>query len=315
MDLYKLTPSGLKEVEKAVFALEKDIQNLVEKNLTSLFSLEFVVSEFIVGEFRIDTLAFDPETNAFVIIEYKKGNSYSVVDQGYSYLSKMLSSKAEFILEYQEKTGKTIKRDQIDWTQSRVIFVSPSFNSYQKNSVNFRDMPFELWEIRKFNNDLIGLEQHKPSSKESVEKISKVSSVISSVNSEIEVFQEADHTAKSNENIVAIWEQIKEHFLNMGDVELSTRRHYISIKKNSTVVCYVHFRKNNLIVEIIKGVEHQDGHKSKDFFNLDDPKKISTEKFRLWQSGSRYINYSFNVSSNDELEYALWLIKQKYDAI
>jgi predicted transport protein len=315
MDLYKITSSGLKAVEKASFDLEKDIQKLVESNLTGLFSLEFVSSEFTIGEFRIDTLAFDSESDAFVIIEYKKGNSYSVVDQGYTYLSKMLSSKADFILEYQEKTGKSLKRERVDWTQSRVIFVSPSFNSYQKNSVNFRDMPFELWEIRKFSNDLIGLEQHKPTSKESVEKISKASSVISSVNSEIDVIEESDHTAKSNGEIVELWEQIKEHYLSLGDTELSTRKGYISIKKNSTVICYVHFRKSSLAIDIIRGVEHPGGEKSKDFFSLDDPKKIAVEKDKVWQSGSKFINYSVNVKSKDELEYVLWLIKQKYDAI
>ena len=28
-----------------------------------------------------------------------------------------------------------LKRDDVDWSQSKIIFVSPSFNSYQKNSV------------------------------------------------------------------------------------------------------------------------------------------------------------------------------------
>ena len=40
MDLYKITSSGLKAVEKDSFDLEKDIQKLVESNLPSLFNLE-----------------------------------------------------------------------------------------------------------------------------------------------------------------------------------------------------------------------------------------------------------------------------------
>jgi RecB family endonuclease NucS len=75
MDLYKLTKSGLEPVEKLTFDLERDIQMLVEANLSKLFELQFVSSEFTVGEFRIDTLGFDEEAAAFVIIEYKKGSS------------------------------------------------------------------------------------------------------------------------------------------------------------------------------------------------------------------------------------------------
>ena len=36
-----------------------------------------------------------------------------------------------------------LKVDEIDWSQSKIIFVSPSFNSYQKDSVNFKNLPFE----------------------------------------------------------------------------------------------------------------------------------------------------------------------------
>ena len=138
MELFDLKGKTLIPVKKIDFKLEKEIQDLVEDNVQEVFDLEFVSSEFTVGEFRIDTLCFDNDTNSFVIIEYKRGNSYSVVDQGYSYLSVMLNNKSDFILEYNETKNKTLKRDNVDWTQSRIIFISQSFNSHQKNSINFR---------------------------------------------------------------------------------------------------------------------------------------------------------------------------------
>ena len=91
MDLYKVKNNKLEQVDIESFKLEKDIQSLVEKNLDTLFDLEFVSTEYSVGEFRLDTLCFDNENNSFVIVEYKKGSSYSVIDQGYSYLSVMLN--------------------------------------------------------------------------------------------------------------------------------------------------------------------------------------------------------------------------------
>jgi hypothetical protein len=140
---------------------------LVEENVTELFGLQFVSSEFSVSDFRLDSLCFDEENNSFVVIEYKRGSNYSVIDQGYSYLSVMLNNKADFILEYNERMSAQLKRSDINWSGSRVIFISPAFNQYQKNSVNFKDVPFELWEIKRFQGNLLTFEQHKPSSKES----------------------------------------------------------------------------------------------------------------------------------------------------
>jgi RecB family endonuclease NucS len=60
--------------------------------------LEFIESEFRVEKYRIDTLCLDVENNSFVIIEYKKGSSYSVVDQGMTYLQLMLNNKREIFI-------------------------------------------------------------------------------------------------------------------------------------------------------------------------------------------------------------------------
>jgi len=45
---------------------------ITEANLQEIFELDFVKPEFYLYGFRIDTLAFDRESAAFVIIEYKK---------------------------------------------------------------------------------------------------------------------------------------------------------------------------------------------------------------------------------------------------
>ena len=153
MDLYNLKNKKLSQIDQKPFNLEKDIQSVVEQNTQELFNIDFVTSEFSLGNFRIDSLCYDEENKSFVIIEYKKGKSYSVIDQGYSYLSLMLNNKSDFILEYNENKKNSIKRGDVDWSSSKVIFISPSFNTYQKNSVNFQDVPFELWEIKKYSNN------------------------------------------------------------------------------------------------------------------------------------------------------------------
>ena len=98
--------------------LESEIQLIVEENLENVLSLEFVSSEFMLRGFRIDTLGFDKETNAFVIIEYKKEKNFSVIDQGISYINLMLNNQADFILEYNKKKFRKLERKDVDWSQS-----------------------------------------------------------------------------------------------------------------------------------------------------------------------------------------------------
>ena len=160
----------------------------------------------------------------------------------------MLEKKADFILEYQERTGNILKKADVDWTQSKVVFISPAFNSYQKNSVKFRDVPFELWEIRKYGNDLIALEQHKPTSKESIEKFSAVNTEISTVSSEVKVLDESDHIGRTSPECLAMWQEIKEYFAEFADTNYGVKKHYISIKRDNYAVCFVHFKKHNIVI-------------------------------------------------------------------
>ncbi len=194
----------------------------------------------------------------------------------------MLQSRAEFILEHNEKSGEALKRDDIDWSQSRVIFVSPSFNSYQKNSVNFKDVPFELWEIRRFSGDLVVLEQHKISSSDSIEQFEKGNSTISNVSSEIRVSDESEHTSKTSEECVAIWNNIKDFFVGLEDVRYKViGRKYISINKNNRGVCFVKFRKGSLLIDVVRGNISAEGKNQKSSSVLMTPRDSALKKIDL----------------------------------
>jgi RecB family endonuclease NucS len=100
--IFSINGTKLTEVREQQFPLESEIQRLTEANLHDLFELDFVKSELELHGLRIDTLAFDNESKAFVIIEYKKDRNFSVVDQGMTYLNLMLNNKADFILVSQD---------------------------------------------------------------------------------------------------------------------------------------------------------------------------------------------------------------------
>ena len=315
MQLFRTSGGVLTSLERDSFKLERDIQSLVETNMDVLFGLQFVSTEFSIAEFRLDSLAFDEQNNSFVIVEYKKGHSYSVVDQGYSYLSVMLNNKAEFILEYNEQTGRQLKRSDIDWTSSRVIFVSPSFNSYQKDSVNFKNLPFELWEIKRFSNNTIVFNKHKSSSNESIESLTntKNKNVISSVSREVKVFDDNDWISKTNEQLVQKWNDLKEGLIELNDIELVSKRDYISLMIGNKTICYFNFQKTRIRMDFVRGNIKPDGSKSKNFFTLDDPKQISIEGSWEWKNGTKGNVYKVSLDKNFDVDYVKFLIKQKYN--
>ena len=80
MSIYKINDNKLEVVSKEEIQLENHLQKLVEDNLDVLFDLKFVRSEYQLHKLRLDTLAFNKETNSFVIIEYKRSSSFSIID-------------------------------------------------------------------------------------------------------------------------------------------------------------------------------------------------------------------------------------------
>lgn len=317
MELFKIKENKIEAVELKPFKLERDIQHLIEGNTEELFQLEFVRSEFTVGKYRVDTLCYDPETNSFVIIEYKKGSSYSVIDQGYTYLQLLLNNKSDFILTLSQKKNKIFRTEDIDWSQSRIIFISPSFNSYQKDSVNFRNIPFELYEIKRFENDTFILNKHETSSKENIDSLSntRTGSVIKEVSKEVKVLDEESHTSKLEEALKEKWEQLKEQLLELDDIELDPKKYYINAKVNSKSVAYFNFRKSSLAIEIPRGNLNPDGTTSKNFFNFDDPKNLSEERTWEWKNGTKGNIYLIKFDKKTDLDYTMFLLKQKYKSL
>lgn len=317
MKMFRHADGLLAPLQRDAFKLEQDIQTLVESNLEVLFCLSFVSSEYSIGRFRFDTLAFNDETNSFVIIEYKKGSSYSVVDQGYSYLSVMMNNKADFILEYNEKTGKRLLKNDVDWSSSRVLFVSPSFNVYQKNSVNFLDVPFELWEIRRFADGVLVLEKCEPTSSASIDSLSPNSGspVQDAVNAEVKVISEHDHVAVMGSDMQATWTVMREKLIEYPDTDFAVAKQYILWKRDNTSVCYIRLRENEIRIEIVRGTKKPSGASSKGFFTLDDPKQMTSEKLWTWKNGQTGHAYNIVLDSIENLPYVMYLLEQKYKSL
>lgn len=106
----------------------------------------------------------------------------------------MLNNKAEFTQALSIKMNKVITNKDINWESSRVVFIANSFNQYQKESINFKDLPIELRELKKYDDNLIIYNPLKPRNVlVSVKSIQKQGKEIVQVNKEIKTYAIDDH--------------------------------------------------------------------------------------------------------------------------
>lgn len=300
MQLYHQQKGTLLGLKENPFKLEKDIQKLFESNIEQITSFKFVRTEFSLKNVRFDTLAFDEESKSFVIIEYKRDRNYSVVDQGVSYLNLMLEYKADFIVEYNESCNKNLKRDDVDWSQSKVIFVAPSFTSFQKQSSNFKDLPIELWEIKQFENDIIVINPIKKSS--SAPSIKQVQSSpnnteISNVVKEIVVYDEDRFLQNKSDDIIELYNIYKEAILNLApDIEALPLK-WVMMFKTDRKFAYIEIQKKNLKlwINLKKG-------------QLDDSKGLARDVSSVGHAGNG--DYELTITDTENLEYIMSLVKQ-----
>jgi hypothetical protein len=135
MPIFQIYNNKIKQLKTTNFKNEKELQTLIENNLEEIFGIKFIASEFPTGEKhggRIDTLGLD-ENNSPVIIEYKWGESESVINQGLFYLDWLVDHKGDFQVAVEKKLEKKIK---IDWSQPRLILIARSFSKYDKYAMN-----------------------------------------------------------------------------------------------------------------------------------------------------------------------------------
>ena len=290
--------NSLTEIHERKFELESEIQILFEQNLTKIMQLTLVCREFCIKNKRIDTLAYDEQAKAFIIIEYKRDKNISVIDQGFTYLSLMLENKADFIVEYNEQLKSDLKRDEIDWSQTRVAFVAPFFTDNQIQATNFKDLAIELWEVKQYDNNIVLINQIKKSrSAESIKPLTQQNKKLKRVTDEIIVYSEDNHIAKASEEIADLYEKFRDAILNLSvEIELKPTKKYIAFKIDKNIVD-IEVQKKSLKIFI-----------NTPWGSIDDSKGLARDVSKVGHYGNG--DYQIQVDSDYDLEYILSLIKQ-----
>ncbi len=298
MTIYTIKNNKLQEIHEHPFRLEREIQELFEANLNDVMGLKLVRSEFSIKNKRIDTLAYDEQSKAFIIIEYKRDKNISVVDQGFTYLGLMLENKADFVLEHQAQIGSRLRMTDVDWSQSRVVFVSPSFTDNQIQATNFKDIAIELWEVRRYANGTVAISSVKKSkSATSIKPITQQNTELKAIADEIRVYTEDDHRNNTNDEIFELYEKFRDAILNLADdIEIKPQKFYIAFKKDGNIAC-LEMQKKQIKIYI--------GAKAG---TLDDAKGLAKDVSGIGHYGTG--DYLVLVTNDNNIEYIMSLIKQ-----
>ena len=296
MPLFKVENGRVNQLEFSSFRSERELQDLVERNIGEIFGLKFVETEYDIPPFRMDTIAFDEENRSFVIIEYKESEHFSVVDQGVAYLNSLLAHKGEFRLLLERRFDK--KMENIDWSQSKVIFIAKSFNVYQLGAIA-GNLPIELWRYSVFEGRIISLEQLTTPISSSL--VSSLKGKISSrVEREIKVYTLEDHLLRRNATIKEIHQKLREEILNMNDqIREKVKKKYIAYELGRNFAELV-IQANAIWVYLDVNISR-----------LNDPNKIAEDCTNVghWGTGDT----RFKITSLSEVLYAVNLIKQAYE--
>ena len=283
------------ELKQNDFKNEKELQKYFENNLEKILGFKFICTEFGVGNFRIDSLAFDNESKSFKIIEYKNVKNHSLVDQGYTYLKLLLERKADFVLQYNTITKSSLTINDIDWSQSRIIFVSPIFTPYQLNATDFKNIPVDLIKVTRYENDIIDIEIIRKTSNVRIEEFD-VESEQKEVNKEIKVYTEEDHLNKVSEKTKKLYESLKNKILELDDIDIDVKKVYVAFKGRRNIVD-IEFNQNKLkvYINLKKGT-------------LVDPLNIAQDitKVGHWGNG----DYRVEAFSEEDIDNLIPLIKQ-----
>ena len=302
MPIYNIENEKLTPIKQVKFKNEREIQRLTEKNLEELFGLKFVATEFQVDNLRIDTLAFNEETKSFVIIEYKNVKNYSVIDQGYSYLSLLLNNKAEFVLKYNIVFGATLSKDDFDFSQTSVMFISPSYTTYQLKSVEFSDIAFELWKVVKYSNGTVLFDKvNDTNTTASIKQITDSDNKKKKVNKEIKKYTEEDTLNGKSDDTKSLYYDLKEFVLsNYDDIEINHWKYYFVFKANNKIVVSASVLAKSIKAWInLKETE------------LHDPDNRIRNVANIGHHGVG--DYEFIIESEDDFYYFNKLFKQSYD--
>ena len=197
------------------------------------------------------------------------------------------------------KQSKLIK--DFDWSQSRIVFVSPKFTKNQLDATAFTNMAFELFEVKKYEN---GLYSVNPVNQKKIQyeenNLKTESSIIKKVNDEIVVYDEKSLLGNYPDTTKELFKELEELILQIDpELELKYNKLYLGYKVDAKHNIISLWPKKNW-VEIVLNLK---------IGELNDPLNMAYDiSNRQWPAAQYAVKYDENVEIDDVMD----LVKQCY---
>jgi predicted transport protein len=260
LPLFQRSNEKLTLIKPAKFTNEKELQNLIERNLDVIFNCRLVASEYSTGPVhggRIDSLALSEENNP-VIIEYKVIESSQLINQSLYYLSWINDHRGDFEIAVQKAFPK--ENIQVDWSSIRVICIAPEYKKYDLHAVKMMGSNIELWQYRYFSNGSLFFEEVFKKSvalSGTVNERSKDPLMVeagkkAALTRATGVYFVAEHLDKIEPKKRPLAEALREFICGLDEsVEEAPKKHYIAYKVSQNFVCMeIHRAKILLFMKV-----------------------------------------------------------------
>lgn len=312
MPLFKIHNNYAKKIRVKQLDLEKNLQVLIENNLDEILDIAFLAREYPTSfGGRIDTLGID-KNGAPCIIEFKRNQNESVINQGLSYLRWLLDHKADFeklVQKSLDNTSSPIKTynaeftvENIDWDSPRVICIAESYNKFDNDTAEILPITIELLKYRLYEDDLLLIESENHQ-KIKISMPTALKSIHSEEKKRLQVeYTMEDHLKNVNEKIKTLFLQLREKITALDEsIKEEPKKLYIAYKLSTNFVD-VELRTKDIKVylNIKSGILQDQKHIARD---LTTPKKIGH-----WGNG----DYVCKIENEEDLNNVFPLIEQSY---
>lgn len=280
-----------KEYKGENVALEKELQNIIEKNMDTFFGVTFLASEYRTTDGgRMDSIGID-ENNCPVIFEYKRSIKDNVMNQGLFYLNWLVDHKDSFKVLVINKLGLE-KANNIDWSMPRVVCIAGDFTRYDESAIKQMDKNISLIRYKKFGDSLLMFEHVNDN-------------VVTPSSDSGSKHKNSDYTFKKNlqntsEELKTLYETIRNYILSLGDdITENHLKLYTAFKKIKNVVC-VEVQRAKIILRLnldVNTMQFEDGFSRNTtdvgHFGTGDVELTITNK-DTWNKAKPFVDRAYN---------------------
>jgi predicted transport protein len=231
--LFRFSDSAVEQLPGGAVALERSLQVIFERNLETLLGVRFLASEFPTNEGgRMDTIGID-ENNSPVIIEYKRDRNENVINQGLYYLNWLMGHRKDLEWLVMERFGKETA-SLVDWTGPRLICIAGDFTKYDEHAVQQMDRNIMLIRYRRFEADLLLLEQLTATSAKPPAIVVDAAGI--PVRTKYKTV--TAHLEAAPQDLAERYQRLADQIMALGDdVQLKTTDFYIAFRRIKNFAC------------------------------------------------------------------------------